>query len=354
LQNIRAVLGAQHVALGLWVPLAAISTESPDYRAHPEWISRDRQGGPKFTGTMAGQQAVMCLGSDYREAAALRLLDLIKRYQPKYLKVDLTTVFNAYGEEPGCSASGHYHKSWAESLTRIYEGLQYIGERLYREHPEVLVDYTFELWGEKHLIDTALLGVADLDWLSNIRDQGAEDAGTRQARMLLYSRALAIPAESMLIGNLHADSAPIEERFGVAIGSGPLLLGDLRKLTPAQQEWYAEKIHWFKRLRAGTSLNDSFFPLGEWVQPGVKNWDGFARLSRRNGGIVVVFRNESTAKEATVRLSAPPNATYEARSVTGGRALGKVTAEMLQSGWPVPLADNYRVEIIELVRQKEK
>ena len=54
----------------------------------------------------------------------------------------------------------------------------------------------------------------------------------------------------MLIGNLHAATPPIEERFGVAIGSGPLLLGDLRKLTAAQQDWYATRIRWFKKLRS--------------------------------------------------------------------------------------------------------
>ncbi len=173
LARIRALLADQKMGLGLWVPLAAISTTAPDYKQHPEWLCRDRHGRPKFTGTMAGQQAVMCLGSNYREAAARRLLALIEMYHPKYLKVDLTTVFNAYGEEPGCNAPRHYHKSWAESLERIYEGLQYVGERLYREHPEVLVDYTFELWGEKHLIDHALLGVADVQLAKQHRGRAA-------------------------------------------------------------------------------------------------------------------------------------------------------------------------------------
>jgi len=352
LQKIRALLDQQHMTLGLWVPLAALSTESPDYRAHPEWVCRDREGRPKFTGTMAGQQAVMCLGSGYRERAVRRLLDLIQTHHPTYLKVDLTTVFNAYGEEPGCTAPGHDHKSWAESLTRIYEGLEYVGERLYREHPEVLVDYTFELWGEKHLIDHALLGVADLDWLSNIEDRGPEQAGPRQARMLLYQRALAIPVETMLIGNLHAATEPIEERFGVAIGSAPLLLGDLRKLSPAQQDWYGEKIRWFKRLRAGASLSDSFFPLGDWAQPGTQTWDGFARLSRGGDGVVVMFRNDSGAKEAVVRLPAPPGAQYTAWSVMGGRVSATVSAEMLQAGWKAPLTDQRRVEVMELSRQE--
>jgi alpha-galactosidase len=351
LAKIGALLAEQKMGLGLWVPLAAISPEAPDYKQHPEWLCRDRQGHPKFTGTMAGQQAVMCLGSGYREAAARRLIDLIEKVHPAYLKVDLTTVFNAYGEEPGCNAPGHFHKSWAESLERIYEGLQYVGERLYRAHPEVLIDYTFELWGEKHLIDPALLGVADLDWLSNIEDLRPDDAGTRQARTLLYHRALAIPAETMLLGNLHAATLPIEDRFGVAVGSGPLLLGDLRKLTVDQQDWYAAHIRWFKNLRRQASLDDSFFPLGDWAQTSVTSWDGFARLSRTGDGIVVIFRNSSQATEAVVKLTAPPDAVYEARSVIRDRPLGTVTAAVLGSGWSVPLEPGTHTDVIELRRR---
>ena len=50
---------------------------------------------------------------------------------------------------PGCWARGHYHHDWAESLERIYEGIQYVTGRAYREHPNVLLDLTFELWGQK-------------------------------------------------------------------------------------------------------------------------------------------------------------------------------------------------------------
>jgi alpha-galactosidase len=351
LARIHELLAGQKMGLGLWVPLAAISTGAADYRQHPDWVCRDREGRPKFTETAAGQQAVMCLGSAYREAAARRLLDVIERYHPRYLKVDLTTVFNAYGEEPGCNAPGHLHQSWAESLERIYEGLQYVGERLYREHPEVLVDFTFELWGEKHLIDPALLGVADLDWLSNVHDLRPDDAGARQARTLLYHRALAIPAEAMLIGNLQAATPPIEDRFGVAAGSGPVLVGDLRKLTPEQQEWYGSRVRWFKQLRSRASLNDGFFPLGAWAQPGVNAWDGFARLSRSGDGIVAIFRNDSQATQAVVQLPAPPDAVYEARSVMSGQALGTVTASALAAGWSVPLSGASRTEVIELRRR---
>ncbi len=292
----------------------------------------------------------MCLGSGYREAALDRLDQVITSYHPAYIKVDLTTVFNAYGEEPGCYAKDHLHHDWAESLTRIYEGLDYIGKQLYQKHPDVLVDYTFELRGEKHLIDPALLAAADLDWLSNISDEQPDRGGVLNARMLLYRRAPSIPAEAMLIGNLHANTSPIAERFAVAVSSGPLFLGDLRKLTEADQHWYAEKSAWFKRLRSRASLLDSLFPIGAWKQPRGSEWDGLARLSRDSDGILVLFQNHSTAAYAQVQLAAPPAAEYQARSVITGTALGRVTTEDLKQGWPVKFSPDHPVEVIELHR----
>ena len=350
-QAVREQLERNGMGLGLWVPLAAISTQSQDYIDHPEWACRDSVGHPKTTGTASGTEALMCLGTGYRDAALRRLSNLIDRYHPRYLKVDLTTVFNAYGESPGCSATGHLHKTWAESLERIYEALQYIGEQLHALHPDVMVDYTFELWGEKHLIDAALLECADMDWLSNVSDATSADAGPTQARTLLYQRALSIPVESMLIGNLHADTEPIEERLGVELGSGPVLLGDPRKLSAAQQEWYGQMTKWYKGLRSRAFLLDSFFPLGSWEQPQAGRWDGFARLSRSSDGIVVLFRNSSKELNAEFRIPAPPGAVYQARSVPEGRELGTVTASQLTAGWTVPFDAKHAIRVVELRRK---
>ena len=63
LDEIQAAVELKGMRLGLWVPLAAVSTNSAVYREHPEWICKGRNGDPKFTGTMAGAQAVMCLAT---------------------------------------------------------------------------------------------------------------------------------------------------------------------------------------------------------------------------------------------------------------------------------------------------
>jgi alpha-galactosidase len=334
--------------LGLWVPLAAISTNTEAYRQHPEWVCKDRDGKPKFTRTVADPQAVMCLATPYREAAAKRISELISRYHLAYVKVDLTTVFNAYGESPGCYAEGHDHRSWAESLGSIYEGIQSVTDHIYRDHPEVLLDLTFELWGQKHIIDYGLLAAGDLDWLSNVDDVRSGSAGPRQARTLLYLRALAMPSETMLIGNLQAEMAPLDERLATAMGAGPLFLGDLRKLTVEQQDWYGEKIRWFKALRKDIPILEGFFPLGHWQQPGAETWDGLARLSRRGEGMIALFVNESHLDKVEVKLPVFPDGTFQVRSAMTEQALGTRTGEEFRHGIEIHIPPRQKVEILEI------
>ncbi len=337
-----------HMRLGLWAPLAAISTKSAVYREHPEWVAREADGQPKFTSTASGQCAVMCLASPYRRLAARRISDLISRYHLQYVKIDLTTVFNTYGESPGCHASGHDHATWEESLDGIYEGIQEVTDTIYREHPDVLLDLTFELWGQKHLIDYGLLAAGDLDWLSNVDDHTPQSAGPRQARTLLYHRSLAIPVETMLIGNLHANTAPIEERLATMMGSGPMCLGDLRLLTPEQQDWYGERIRWFKSFRKTASFNESFFPLGNWAQPGGAHLDGFARLSRQGQGVIVVFRNDSPEGKLKVEIPTFPDGAYCVRSEMTGKSLGNFSGEQIRRGLEVQVPAGHKVEVLEI------
>ncbi|MDE3149067.1 MAG: alpha-galactosidase, partial [Acidobacteriota bacterium] len=254
LQPIIEAVEAKSMRLGLWIPMAAIGTSTAVYRDHPEWAALDQNGMPKITGTAAGPKAVMCMASAYRDTVADRVNDAIERFRLAYVKLDLTTIFNAYGEAPGCWAKDHYHENWAESLNGIYEGISHVTRKIYEKHPDVLLDLTFELWGQKHIIDAGLLAAGDLDWMSNVSDGQPDSAGPLQARQLLYQRAASMPVEAMLIGNLHADMRPIQERFATAIGSAPVLLGDLRKLSAEDRGWYHEKIGWFKKLRRSAKI----------------------------------------------------------------------------------------------------
>lgn len=352
LKPIQEALEAKGMRLGLWIPLAAIGTGTADYRNHPEWAALDRDRKAKITSTAAGPKAVMCLASPFRDAAADRVNQAIDQFHLAYVKLDLTTIFNAYGEAPGCWSTTHAHRNWAESLNMIYEGISYVTARIYQKHPDVLLDLTFELWGQKHVIDAGLLAAGDLDWLSNVDDGQPHSAGPLQARTLLYQRAISMPAESMLIGNLQAGIPTIQEVFATAIGSAPLLLGDLRKLSPADRQWYREKIVWFKQLRNTTSISESFIPLGDWLAPSPSEWDGFARLSHSGGGMIAIFRNQSTQAAATIQLPLIPDGKYKLRSIVTNKALGVFSKSDWVRGVGVRFPDASPVEILQLTPAK--
>jgi alpha-galactosidase len=348
LQPILDAVEGKGMRLGLWIPLAAIGTSTAVYREHPEWVALDQEGKPKITGTAAGAKGVMCMASAFRETAAARVIDAIERFHLAYVKLDLTTVFNAYGEGPGCWAKGHDHGDWAESLNRIYEGISYVTGKVYEKHPDVLLDLTFELWGQKHIIDAGLLAAGDLDWMSNVNDGEPNSAGPVQARQLLYQRAASMPAESMLIGNMHADMPTIQECFATVIGSAPVLLGDLRKLSTADRAWYHEKISWFRKLRRSTKISESFFPLGSWLQTTAAAWDGFARLEHSGNGVIALFRNKSKATEAMVQLPLMPAGKYKLRSVITGKDLGVFGKAEWTRGIAVKFPDSEPVEVLEV------
>jgi alpha-galactosidase len=351
LEPIMAAVESRGMRMGLWIPMAPIATSTQAYREHPEWATLDMEGKPKTTHTVAGPKVVMCMASAYRDTVAPRVIDAIERYRAAYIKLDLTTIFNAYGEAPGCWAKGHYHADWAESLNRIYEGISYATHQIYERHPEVLLDLTFELWGQKHIIDAGLLAAGDLDWMSNIDDTGPGAAGPIQARQLLYQRAVSMPAESMLIGNMQAEEQTIEEQFATAIGSAPLYLGDLRKLSAADRQWYHEKIAWFKQLRKSAKISESFFPLGSWRQTTPAAWDGFARFSRGGRGVIALFRNESGAREAVVQLPLLPEGRYKVYSVISGKDRGVFSKAEWARGVPIAFEPGSKAQVLEVNRQ---
>ena len=187
LDGIRAELAGKGMGMGMWMPIAAVGPESTAYREHPEWVMRDEEGKERVLDFPEHPTRFMCLDSPYRQWAAKKLLNLIATYHPQYVKLDLTIIFDAYGRwEAGCFAKGHDHANRDQSLIGIFEGVQYIADQVYRTFPDVLLDITYETWGQDHIIDYGLLRNVDLDWMANVNDESPLMAGPRQARTLLY------------------------------------------------------------------------------------------------------------------------------------------------------------------------
>ncbi len=161
-----------------------------------------------------------------------------------------------------------------------------------------------------------------------------------------------MPVEAMLIGNLNGDQQPIADRFATCIGSAPVMLGDLRRLSAADRAWYHERITWFKKFRQSKKLSESFFPLGSWQQTTPAAWDGFARMARSGDGVIALFRNEWNAAEAVVQLPLMPEGKFTLRSVISGNTLWTVTKADWARGVAVQFAPDQRVEVIEVTAVK--
>ena len=344
LEPVFAQADALGMKRGLWSPLALIDVKSNAYLQHPEWACLEADGKPRFSND---EGVVMSLASPYKDAAIERIAELVKRYQLSYVKLDLTTVFNTYGEQPGCFEKRPQYKTPQEASERIYEALNDIANTLHQRFPKLLVDYTFELWGEKHLIDYGLLKVADLDWMSNIADQSDQKAGALQVRTLLYQRGMAIPVDTMLIGNLQAETPSWQEHAATEMGSGPVFLGDLRKQSSAEAENFKDWIARNNRLRSSVSITDSFFPLGSWRQPRVNRWDGFARIARNGEGLVVLFRNESAAPSAEVKIPGYPDGNFTLTSWASG-SKQHFDGKTISEGLSIPFEEGETVKVVEI------
>jgi alpha-galactosidase len=337
-----------HLKHGLWAPLALVDTKSRDLMAHPDWACREQDGDLRISN--GGSGVVMSLASPYKFGAIERISELVTRYQLSYIKLDLTTIFNTYGEQPGCFEIRDEYKTPQESSERIYEALDLIARTLHQRFPELRIDYTFELWGEKHLIDYGLLRVADLDWLSNVGDQSPEAAGPLQARTLMYQRALAIPTETMLIGNLQAETPSWQERVATSMGFGPVLLGDLRKQSIEDSAGARDWITRYTRLRNSVSITDSFFPLGSWQQPRSDQWDGFARLAQSGEGLIVLFRNDSVKASPEISIPGFPDGLFTLKSWSSATEI-EVQGSALRHTVSIPFSDVQAVSVWEVQRR---
>lgn len=342
---------AQQTAMrfGLWSPMSVASPDAPLVAKHPEWVCHNENGKVRL---MAGM-VQMNLASPFRDDALERLSDLVRDDQLSYIKLDLTTAFNTYGEQPGCYGPGGEHAASQadhETVPRDYEALAYIADELHRRFPGLLIDYSFELWGGKHLIDYGLLRDADLDWISNVADRVPTDAGPRAARMILDRRGMAVPAESMLIGNLQGETGSWRVRAATEMGSWPLLLGDFRKVSPQDRAHYANWITRYRDLREQVPVNQSFFPLGAWRQPRSNRWDGFARFSVRGEGLIVLFRNDARHSAAHVIIPGFPDCTVTARVWDSAQTFSW-TGEELRRGVDIPLSEQ-DAEILEVRRSR--
>ena len=341
---------------GLWVSVGSASSDSKVFREHPEWFVRGADGefANLHTDNPNDEVRSACYSTGWKDYINDILLQLAVDYGLEYLKLDFAVVSSAYvfnAENSGCYATDHPgHKDHHESMYVNFERMWEMFDELHEAKPELFIDCTFETMGGLQMIDYAMLKHAEGNWLSNF----AGDEGNKtdlRVRNMAWWRSPAIPATALVIGNPQMQDSGWETHIKSLAGALPIMLGDPRKLSPADLKKYRANADWLQTMQNKYDFMSFRQDLPGFGEPTEGHWDGFQRINTetKKGGIIGVFRHGALDSERIVSVSyLDPSATYNVLSMDG-KKMADLSGEGLKSkGFKVKLADLYSGELFEI------
>lgn len=339
---------------GLWISLATIEKQSQAFDQYKSYVVRDEHGNPSNLHGWVNNLDVFTINmhSPWSSYMLDKINTLVETYDLKYLKIDLSAVKSAYVTNPAITGDfGADGTMQQDSYLLIYRSVMQLFDSLRIAHPDVLIDCTYELWGDYHAIDYALLKHAHVDWISNFGSTQPE--GALRLRRLAWQRANLTPASSLMIGNQEMDCQNHRLAFVSGFSSTPLMLGDPRKLTADDKQWYALMSGWFAEQLKKYRLAGCYQSLGSSL-PSAFDWDAFARFNPHyQGGICCVFRNSSPDAIRYIRLPFVEAAKSYRLSIPGQKG-GKVLSgsELQEKGLRVsiPAQDGWFAAAIQEVK----
>lgn len=341
---------------GLWISIGSATEDSKVYRTHPEWFIRNASGKPgnNHTGSVNSNFYTSCLGTEWLGYIKSIILNLVKEHGLAYAKLDFSIVSSAYINDPaisGCYASDHpYHVDHEESFIAIYENSLKLFDELHADAPELFIDCTFETAGKLQLQDYAFAEHAEGNWLSNIEEPFP--TGALRMRQLAWWRSPALPAGSLVIGNLPLDSKNLEFDLKSLIGTLPIVLGDPRKLTPPQRSDIKKWADWMVSMQDKYDYMSFRQDLPGFGEPAEGSWDGWSRINTelKNGGIIGVFRQGAKEKSRTVVLSnLDPEKNYEVLLAPEGTKVTTLSGKQLSiEGFKLSFTNDYDGSVFEI------
>ena len=342
---------------GLWLSLAWADPASVPMKEHPEWFVKDKAGNLSNLHTTRGTTRTACLATPWRDYIRDKILGLVRDHGLAYVKLDLAIATSAYvynDVQTGCYAKGHPgHVGYDDSFEAIYASCMKLFDELHEAAPDLFIDCTFETAGKTFLMDYGIAKHAEGNWLSNITS--GED-GRLYVRSLAWGRTPALPAASLVIGNLRMDGDRHLMSFKSLAGTLPIMLGDPRKLTPAERAEYREWSAWLKELEARHGYMSFRQDLPGFGEPCEGAWDGFARINTetKSGGLVGVFRHNAAERIRRVSVRGlDPDLKYAVlKGAKGERVVEKTGRELESIGFESVLPGSYDGELYEIVRVK--
>lgn len=145
---------------GLSLDLAVTDPDSQIIKEHPGWIVKSKDGSD-YAVQYDTSGKMMCLGSEYALYMAYEMGNLVKELDLDYIK--LTGPMIPDGQSSGCFAQEHIHRSSAESLWYIYDGLFAICNFLHNQNPGLIIQVSPETYSTEKIVDYALMKNTDAE-----------------------------------------------------------------------------------------------------------------------------------------------------------------------------------------------
>ncbi|MDD6210628.1 MAG: alpha-galactosidase [Bacteroidales bacterium] len=339
---------------GIWFAPTSLDARCKVYKDFSDCTVTDKNGEPSnLHGWLNNYPAYTMdiTNPKWYNYVLSKLKSLIVDNGIEYVKIDLSVVKSAYVTQP--ERSGSYkiteNSSGREAyLYKGYEQLAKLSSDLYTIFPDLIIDYTYELWGDHHAIDYFLIQHADLDWISNFNAYSSK--GMQEVRNLCRQRGRVIPSSSMLVGNMCFDAPESLTAFISGFGSTPLMLGDARQLSKKQKESFKFYAEWFKKMQNLYNIMEYYQTGGLFNDVNEGSWDGFARFNTSlSGGILCFFRNHSVEPYRITRVPfIDPSKEYCLKDVSG-KEIGRYKGIQLQEdGLPVSIKDPNGFIVIEI------
>ncbi|MBQ7190830.1 MAG: glycoside hydrolase family 127 protein [Kiritimatiellae bacterium] len=344
---------------GLWLSLAWADPSSAPMKEHPEWFVKDKAGNLSNLHTMNGNTRTACMATPWREYIRDRILGLVRDHGLAYVKLDLAIATSAYvygDERTGCYAKDHPgHAGHEDSYAEIYASCMKLFDELHEAAPDLFIDCTFETAGKTFLMDYGIAKHAEGNWLSNIK---SNEDGQLCVRSLAWGRTPALPATSLVIGNLHMNGPRHLLAFKSLAGTLPIMLGDPRQLTPDERAEYREWSGWLKGLEARHAYMSFRQDLPGFGEPQEGTWDGFSRINTetKSGGLVGVFRHNAAVQSRRVTVRGlDPEAKYVILKGAKGECWAEMTGrELEEDGFEAILPERCDGELYEVRRQERR
>lgn len=336
---------------GLWMGLASVDKNSKLYKEHPEWALYDKNGEPAYLHEEMQGRVTMSLASGYYDYILGKIKRHVRENDLAYIKLDLAMANSAYvldyAKKGDYKFEGKGYKDHESSFYAIYEKALQLFDDLHKEFPDLLVDCTYEVWGEYYINDYALIEHADYDWLTNYDDDAP--VGPINIRQMAFDRGRAIPVATNLIGNQFMDSPYSKYTFLSLASVKPILVGDSRKLPQDLKPWYLKWNTWFKMMDKKYQFTRFSYVSDIFQRPTMSNWDGVYKFNKeKQGGVLFFFRNGSVENSRTFAFPlADANSKYRLFSPEDEKDMGIYSGkELVEKGIVIQIEKQFNARVL--------